>query len=163
MDEENTRGVGMNKYKDDKYYYMSSRNSISTIISKITDIKQCNTYLKERQSELDKQQQDLLHYIEFSNLDVSRAYKIYKQLKEVRVERRFVKNELESNEVAFKALSFMHEKLEMLKQVQGKCNRLENIHFERRYQIRSSELVLEDFNDQMERHNDIIKEMVVIK
>ena len=45
-------------------------------------------------SELDKQQNDVLHFIEKYNLNASDGFKVYKLLKDIRVERRSIKNEI---------------------------------------------------------------------
>lgn len=45
-------------------------------------------------TEVDNEQQDLLHYIEFNSLDVFKGYKAYKMLHECRCRRREIKNKL---------------------------------------------------------------------
>jgi len=50
--------------------------------------------LFNEQSEVDKQQQDILHRIEEVDLNASQGYKVYRQLKTVRQRRRKIKNEI---------------------------------------------------------------------
>lgn len=51
--------------------------------------------LSQRQSEWDKKQDEILHYIENNNLDAIKSCKIIKLLKYVRDERRQVKDEID--------------------------------------------------------------------
>lgn len=44
---------------------------------------------------IDKEICDILHYIEFCNLNAAQGYKAYKMLKERRIKRRSIKNELQ--------------------------------------------------------------------
>lgn len=46
-------------------------------------------------STIDKEICDILHYIEFCNLNAAQGYKAYKMLKERRIKRRSIKNELD--------------------------------------------------------------------
>lgn len=50
--------------------------------------------LNQKLSNIDKEICDLLHYIEFCNLNAAQGYKVYKMLKERRIIRRSIKNEL---------------------------------------------------------------------
>lgn len=51
--------------------------------------------LIEQLSEVDKELCDLLHYIEFCNLNAAQGYKAYKMIKDRRIKRRSIKNELD--------------------------------------------------------------------
>lgn len=46
-------------------------------------------------SQVDKELSDINHYIEFVNLNAAQGYKAYKMIKERRIKRRSIKNELE--------------------------------------------------------------------
>ena len=50
--------------------------------------------LTDQLSTVDKETCDILHYIEFCNLNAAQGYKAYKMLKERRIRRRSIKNEL---------------------------------------------------------------------
>ena len=50
--------------------------------------------LVDKLSIVDKEICDILHYIEFCNLNAAQGYKAYKMLKERRIKRRSIKNEL---------------------------------------------------------------------
>ena len=50
--------------------------------------------LDERLSEIDRQQSDVLHFIEQYDLNACDGFKVYKLLKEIRIERRGIKNEM---------------------------------------------------------------------
>ena len=51
--------------------------------------------LREEQSEWDIKQDEILHYIENHNLDAVKGCKLLRILKQVRTERRIVKNEID--------------------------------------------------------------------
>ena len=51
--------------------------------------------LTDQLSTVDKETCDILHYIEFCNLNAAQGYKAYKMLKERRIRRRSIKNELQ--------------------------------------------------------------------
>lgn len=51
--------------------------------------------LSKELSDVEKEIQDCLHYIEFTNLNAAQGYKAYKILKDRRVKRRSIKNELQ--------------------------------------------------------------------
>lgn len=51
--------------------------------------------LTDQLSTVDKEVCDILHYIEFCNLNAAQGYKAYKMLKERRIKRRSIKNELQ--------------------------------------------------------------------
>lgn len=52
--------------------------------------------LKQKQSELDKKEQDILHKIELSSFNACEGYKLCKILKTVREERRLIKDRLQN-------------------------------------------------------------------
>lgn len=52
--------------------------------------------LSQEQSKWDIKQDEILHYIENHNLDAVKGCKLLKVLKKVRIERRIVKNEIET-------------------------------------------------------------------
>ena len=136
------------KNKETNIYYMkSSSKALSTIRAK-----------------LDNLIQDLLHYVEFSELDVVRAHSVYKKLKDARIERRLVKEEYESNEIAWEVLKPLKQKMNEISKAQGKCNKIESKLFHKVYtQKAQKESNIADFEKQMESHNKKMKQLVVIK
>ena len=52
--------------------------------------------LHKKNSEYDLSEQDILHYIEFEKYDAVAGSRILKKLKEIRIERRKIKDEFES-------------------------------------------------------------------
>lgn len=68
---------------------------ISEIVNRLNKIDEYNSTLADNLSELDCKQQDLLHYIENTKISVLWVYRIIKELKNVRINRRKVKNDME--------------------------------------------------------------------
>lgn len=72
------------------------------VVKEITDaietLNIVDTYdetLASRLSDLDLKQQDILHYIEDNKINVIYCYNIIKKLKEIRLKRRKIKNDME--------------------------------------------------------------------
>lgn len=76
-------------------------DNIKNWIDKISDLNGLSQDVLHRKEELlsllsnvDKELSDLLHYIEFCNLNAYQGYMAYKMIKERRIKRRSIKNEL---------------------------------------------------------------------
>ncbi len=59
-----------------------------------TDATKRKEELSKQLSDVDKELSDINHYIEFCNLNAAQGYKAYKMVKERRIKRRSIKNEL---------------------------------------------------------------------
>lgn len=68
---------------------------IKNIVKKLDEIDNYNSSLNERLSVLDSKQQDLLHFIENNKINILWCYKLVKEIKNVREERRKVKNDMD--------------------------------------------------------------------
>lgn len=87
--------------KSDKNLNVVIEDSISHWLSKIMEL---NNVIKEAYeqkkrlsrelSTIDKEICDVLHYIEFSNLNAAQGYAAYRMIKERRIKRRKIKNEI---------------------------------------------------------------------
>jgi len=62
------------------------------LFDELRDLIMTEKKLPTEMSEVDLKMTDILHYIEFTDLDVRRGYKIYKMLQEVLRDRRKIKN-----------------------------------------------------------------------
>lgn len=71
------------------------KSTINNLSSKLSTLQGNKEWLLEEESNLDKQISDILHFIEFNSFSASEGYKLCKALKELRLKRREVKNELE--------------------------------------------------------------------
>ena len=71
------------------------KKSINDLSEKLTTLKGNKEWLLDEESNIDKQISDILHYIEFYNFSASDGYKLCKALKDLRLRRRKIKNELE--------------------------------------------------------------------
>ena len=71
------------------------KKSINDLSEKLTTLKGNKEWLLNEESNIDKQISDILHYIEFYTFSASDGYKLCKALKELRLRRREIKNELE--------------------------------------------------------------------
>ena len=98
----NTVNVNINTTSNDKINFSYTevdiddlRESINGLSEKFTTLKGNKEWLLDEESNIDKQISDILHYIEFYNFSASDGYKLCKALKELRLRRRDVKNELE--------------------------------------------------------------------
>ena len=68
---------------------------ISDLNGLATDALHRKEELTEQLSNIDKELSDIYHYVEFCNLNAAQGYKAYKMIKDRRIKRRAIKNELE--------------------------------------------------------------------
>lgn len=68
---------------------------VKEVISKLNEIDSYNSSLPQQLSIIDKKQQDILHLIESQKISAFEAYRIIKELRQVRIERRKIKNDME--------------------------------------------------------------------
>lgn len=66
----------------------------SDVVQYLKSLNERQSSLSDRLNKLDRETQDVLHYIEFTNLNAFQGYKIYKLLQDIRQERREIKDEL---------------------------------------------------------------------
>lgn len=69
-------------------------DKISELNGLINDATKRKDELNQQLSDVDKELSDIMHYIEFCNLNASQGYKAYKMVKDRRIKRRSIKNEL---------------------------------------------------------------------
>lgn len=69
-------------------------DKVSDLNGLATDASNRKEELLKQLSEVDQELSDCLHYIEFCNLNAAQGYKAYKMVRERRIERRSIKNEL---------------------------------------------------------------------
>lgn len=67
----------------------------SDLLEVVTTIRKTSKELNEKMSIIDKTICDLQHEIEFGKFDVCRGYKKFRQLQDILIERRKIKDELE--------------------------------------------------------------------
>ena len=68
---------------------------ITDIVDKLNKIDEYDSTLVDELSKLDQKQQDLLHYIEFNKVNILWCYRMIKEIKAVREQRRKVKNDID--------------------------------------------------------------------
>ena len=92
---------------------------------------------RNRISELEAQMQDLLHYIELTgDKNANAGFKLYRQMRYIRRERRACKNELDLLQPVYDAF-YDTGLLNRLADVQGKCNALKLNIDGRNYAVRT--------------------------
>lgn len=74
---------------------MNIVEEVKEVISKLNAIDSYNSSLSQQLSIIDKKQQDILHLIESQKISAFEAYRIIKELRQVRFERRKIKNDME--------------------------------------------------------------------
>lgn len=89
--------------KDDKTF-MIAKDIIDNLM-KVYEftLSELNQLTKEL-SNVDIEIQSLLHYVEFNKFDVVSGYKIVRNLKDLRIKRRGIKNELEPLQILLSSL-----------------------------------------------------------
>lgn len=97
-------------------------NYLKTLITFCSDLKQYRINLNYLLSQVDKEICDIMHYIEFNNLDATNGYKTYKMLKDCRLRRRKIKDDLEKVNIiipAFEDKEFVGKLKTCLNQIKG--------------------------------------------
>lgn len=74
---------------------MDIMKKLNEAIDTLDDIDVYGNSLSERLSILDTKQQDLLHYIENNKINMLWCYRMIREIKSIREERRKVKNDME--------------------------------------------------------------------
>lgn len=109
---------------------------IITIRDAIRDIPKRYSDNLEQINKLEKEENDLLHYIELVNLNAVEGFKAYKELQKVRKERRVYKDENELLKHVQPVLSNMKGHLRLLDNAIGNVRQTEK-HLENRiYRVR---------------------------
>ena len=73
----------------------SLQNTINNLSNQLTTLKGNKAWLIDMESEVDKEISDIMHFIEVNNFSASEGYKLCKAIKDLRLRRRKIKNELE--------------------------------------------------------------------
>ena len=87
--QENTEKVSI---AENIQYWVDKVSGLNGLVSEALHRKD---ELVDQLSTVDKEICDILHYIEFCNLNAAQGYKAYKMIKERRIKRRSIKNELD--------------------------------------------------------------------
>lgn len=74
---------------------MNVIEEITTIVTLLNELDNYSSGLVNKISELDLKQQDLLHYIENNSLKTNECYRIIRELKKIRENRRQIKNDMD--------------------------------------------------------------------
>lgn len=74
----------------------SIKESICNLSNQFKVMKGNKDWLLEMESRVDKEISDILHYIEFYSFNACEGYKLTKELKELRLKRRDIKNQLQA-------------------------------------------------------------------
>lgn len=97
-EEINQTVVSQDEFINPQYVHIDTeeiKSAISDLAGKFSTLKGNKQWLLDEESNIDKQISDILHFIEFERFSASEGYKLCKALKELRLKRRDVKNELE--------------------------------------------------------------------
>ena len=78
---------------------MNIVEEIKEISDKLDEIDNYNSGLGQQLSSIDKKQQDILHYVENNKLSAFGCYRLFKELKKVRLVRRKIKNDMELSKI----------------------------------------------------------------
>ena len=78
---------------------MNIVEEIKEISDKLNEIDNYNSGLGQQLSSIDKKQQDILHYVENNKLSAFGCYRLFKELKKVRLVRRKIKNDMELSKI----------------------------------------------------------------
>ena len=109
---------------------------ITQTINLLNEIDEYNSTLTDKLSKLDSKEQDLLHYIENNKIHIFWCYRMIKEIKNIRIERRKVKNDMELlfrfNEIKTKIISKENRQF-ILAEIHKKEKQLQTVYKNRQY------------------------------
>lgn len=113
------------------------KEDISNLISNIRNIEEEYTKVLDKYTEdasiADKKQEDILHYLEFNNLNTVAAYRLVKELQEVREERRKAKDNIDLlNRISLR-LKFNNKDKSINKILESKEQQMRDRSYKMRY------------------------------
>lgn len=112
-------------------------SKITEAVNLLNEVDDYGSTLVSKLSELDSKEQDLLHYIENNKISILWCYRMIKQIKTLREERRKVKNDMELvykfNEVKTKMISGKENRQFMMVDLHKKEKQLQTTYKNRQY------------------------------
>ena len=109
---------------------------IINALLKLNEIDEYNSTLTDKLSKLDSKEQDLLHYIENNKIHIFWCYRMIKEIKNIRIERRKIKNDMELlfrfNEIKTKIISKENRQF-ILAEIHKKKKQLQTVYKNRQY------------------------------
>ena len=107
------------------------------VIDLLDQIEEYGHSLMPKLSELDSKEQDILHYIEANKINMLTCYNIVKKIKEIRMERRKVKNDRELmdkwHDMKTKLISNSNNRQFVLQELYKKDKSLQTTYKNRQY------------------------------
>lgn len=126
-------------HRDIDFDDLHPEENIRTFVAFATDVISRYNFNKTMITEYEDQLQDILHFIELSdNLNAKEGYKKYKQITDIRRERRKCKLENELLEQAYQFFNANKSMLDQLRRIQGGCRRDKDTLSNLRYTIRTN-------------------------
>jgi len=148
----------------DKYYKLDAERLLSTMRVHYEEIGSRFTYLTNRENELNGAQGDILHYIEFDDVNVVKGYNLYKKLQEIRIERRIVKDELEEVSIAYEAVRKLSNEMNIISKAQGQCKRVRDKSTKKTYSPRANNITgIDNFPEVQKKYADKLESMIQYK
>ena len=109
---------------------------ITQAIDTLNKIDDYGSTLTDKLSVLDSKEQDLLHYIENNKINILWCYRMIKEIKTIRVERRKIKNDMELmskfNDVKNR-LASKDSRVFILTEIHKKDKQLQTVYKNRQY------------------------------
>lgn len=109
---------------------------ITQAIDTLNKIDDYGSTLTDKLSVLDSKEQDLLHYIENNKINILWCYRMIKEIKTIRVERRKIKNDMELmskfNDVKNR-LASKDSRVFILSEIHKKDKQLQTVYKNRQY------------------------------
>ena len=109
---------------------MNIVEEIKEIVNKLNKIDNYNTALPQKLSVLDEKEQDLLHYIENNKIGTFASYRIIKELKKNRTERRKIKQDMELAKTFDEHKNKIPSKNNRQSLIQSICDKEKQLHTE---------------------------------
>lgn len=118
-------------------------SELENLIGVITKIDEYGDTLSEKESKCDLAEEDILHKMEFDNLNLFQAWAFYQEIKRVRQRRRIIKN----NRELIRKFNEQREKLKSDKTVAMLASAIRNKKNEMNNKVYTNRVYSDDFSE----------------
>lgn len=140
---------------------ISGANVCDKLMSLLENVKRTYEYDERRVKELEEEQLDRLHEMEFLDVGTVEGFAMYKKLQHTRRLRRILKNEMRELEPLYKLIKQQSGFMGQLPHVQSNCRKQHNNIKELAYAPRTKEVMtVDESRDASVRYTMVLKDMV---
>ncbi len=144
-------------------YIKHGANTASYIVDQYDSVVNIYEEAKASKAHYDDVQQDLLHEIEWGNCNASEGYKLYKRLKECRIQRRIAEIQAEVLYPLYELLKTKGNFKKQLEKAKAECALKSKALSKRGYHCRTGEVNQAEMHENANKFQARIKDVSTVK